>query len=290
MMVEHPGVDVIMRFHDLNRTAELERALFSLVGQDFRPLRILLCLQRFSAEDEATLRERIAPLFQIPDAPELVVLRYDEPTPQDARSALINLGFAAATGRYVAILDYDDLLYPEAYRMLAARLEKTGAAIAFAGIGIRRVDVHADFTHINSAAVPFKGATLRDLFRQNFCPIHSFLVDRARVPASELRFEPMMTIEEDYEFLLRICAACPSDFGLIQTVVGEYFYKADLSNTIGMNTSLSDEMMARVRDAQAFNAARRGLCLLSVDVQQSLGLEPFDPRLTISRFLEGPAK
>jgi hypothetical protein len=285
MAVQHSGVDVVLRFHDLSRSQELERALFSLIGQEFRPLRILLCLQRFSDDDVATLQSRIAHLFMLPGAPELTILRYDQPYPQDARSALINLGFGAATGRYLTILDYDDLLYPEAYRMLAARLQETGAAIAFAGIGVRRVDVHAEFFYITSAATAFAGSTLLDLFKQNFCPIHSFMLDRSRVPAEELRFDPMLTIEEDYEFLLRVCSRVRSDFGLIGTMIGEYYYKSNHSNTVGMNTDLSSEMWERVRLAQGFNDARRRVCLISPEVQADLGLVEIRNDLTIGRFL-----
>lgn len=285
MDVGHDGVDVILRFHDLRRFEELERAVFSLIGQEFRPLRILLCLQRFSDEDVAALRDQLGPLLLLPDAPELVILRHDAPFPKDARSALINLGFAAATGRYVTILDYDDLLYPEAYRMLAARLEETGAAIAFAGIGIRHVDVHAGFVHVTSAATPFAGSNLTDLFRQNFCPIHSFMLDRAQVPAEELRFDPMMTIEEDYEFLLRICARLKSDFSLVGTIIGEYFYKSNDSNTVTRKAGLSPEMLERISHAQAFNQARRNVSLISAEVQASLGLTEFREELTIQRFL-----
>lgn len=287
---ENNGVDVIVRFHDLGRLKELGRALFSIVGQDLRPIRILLVLQRFSDADAAAVAAALKPLLSLPDAPTLSVLRYNEPEPVDARSALINLGFAAATARHVALLDYDDLLYPEAYRLLAARLHESGAGIAFGKIGVTQVDVFDGFFHPYAHKNRFSGHGLIDLFRQNFCPIHSFMVDRTRIPAGELHFEPTLAIEEDYEFLLRVCAQVESDFTLLETQIGEYYFKSDNSNTAAGRESLPPAVMERIEAAIWFNDGRRRITTLSPTVQHQLGLMPFQPGLTIHRFLlERPA-
>ncbi|MFC7552843.1 glycosyltransferase [Pseudoroseomonas wenyumeiae] len=286
MTFENEGVDVIVRFHDVARTRELTRAVFSLYGQELRPVRILLVLQRFSEEDEASVRAALAPLLSLPDAPDLTICRHDSPLPLDARSALVNLGLQAATARYVALLDYDDVLYPEAYRMLTEQLKESGAGIAFGNIGVKLVDVYDDFLHAHGQHSPFKGSTLTDLLRSNFCPIHSFVVDRARVPASEMRFEPNQTIEEDYEFLLRVCACVKSDFTLVHTRIGEYYYKSDNSNTVGSNSVIPPATRARIEAAVTFNEGRRRITPLSAEVQEQLGLSEYRPALTIAAYLQ----
>ena len=285
-VIENQGVDVIMRFHDLRRVNELERAVFSLVGQEVGPLRILLALQRFTDEEAGAVEARLAPLLGLPDAPRLALLRFGDRAPVDARSALINLGFAAATARHVALLDYDDVLYPEAYRLLVARLRATQAGVAFGRIGVKLVDVFTDFLHVRASTDRFVGDSLIDLFHRNFCPIHSFMVDRARVPMEELRFEPMLTLEEDYEFLLRVCARVRSDFALIETQIGEYYYKTDLSNTIGANTAPTPKILSNIQAAGSFNDFRRRLTVLSKEVQADLGLPEYQPDLTIRAFLD----
>jgi len=285
-VIENQGVDVIMRFHDLRRVDELERAVFSLVGQEVRPLRILLALQRFSDSEAEAVETRLSPLLSLPNAPQATLLRFNAEVPIDARSALVNLGFAAATARYVALLDYDDVIYPEAYRMLISRLRATEAGIAFGRIGVKLIDVFEDFLHVRASHKVFAGNSLIDLFHQNFCPIHSFMVDRARVPAEELRFEPLMTLEEDYEFLLRVCARVRSDFALIETQIGEYYYKTDLSNTIGANIAPEPKVLSNIQAALSFNDFRRRLTLLSREVQADLGLEDYQPDMTIRAFLD----
>ena len=285
MSAVHEGVDVIVRFHNLGRIDELRRAVFSIAGQDFRPIRILLVLQRFSDADAEVVRTALAPLLALPDSPVLEVLRFEAPEPLDARSALMNLGFAAATARYVALLDYDDVLYPEAYRLLSGRLRDSGAAIAFGHIGVTLVDVHDGFFYASARQQPFTGNCLADLFKQNFCPIHSFMVDRTQVPPGELRFEPALTIEEDYEFLLRVCSKVASDFALVHTQIGEYYYKTDNSNTVAGRDSIPAAVMAQIEAATRFNDGRRRLAALSPVVQRQLGIEPYQPGLTVHRFL-----
>ncbi len=253
MQLDNDGVDVIIRFHDPRRAPELGRAIFSIVGQQLRPLRILLMLQRFTQGQQHDLMFDLGPVLSLPDAPELTVVHHDFVEPLDARSVLVNLGFAAARARYIAILDYDDVLYPEAYRLLRDRLIESGRAIAFGNIVLKRVDVYSGFLYAPARRAPFKGRQLTDLFRLNFCPIHSFLVDRKRVPGEELRFEPALTIEEDYEFLLRVCARVASDFALVDTEIGEYNFKNDSSNTYARDGKLSDATRARIEAAIAFN-------------------------------------
>ena len=54
-------IDTIVRFHDVGRLPELTRCIFSLTGQTYRPLRIILCLQRFSEKDVAATTAAHAP-------------------------------------------------------------------------------------------------------------------------------------------------------------------------------------------------------------------------------------
>lgn len=266
-------LDCIVRFHDVRRLAELERCIFSLVGQCYRPLNIILVLQRFPDEDAAATEAALAPLLRLPDAPTLSIRNWCEDGVTDARTFLLNHGLDAARGRYLAFLDYDDVLFPEAYDLLVSKLRERKAAIAFASVQVMRTEVHDHFFYMLGPQVPpYKGHDLTDLFESNFCPIHSYVIDRTLVPGDVLRFDSALMIEEDYDLLLKICARFPSDFSLVGTHIGYYIYKTDGSNTVATQNGLDDAKLAVYRDVQAKIRDRKRTTLVSPLVQAGLGL------------------
>ena len=276
-------IDCIVRFHDARRLLELKRCVFSLVGQTYRPLNIILTVQRFSAAEIEATRQALEPVLRLPNAPTLTIANWDEPAPSDARTALLNLGLRTGQGRYVAFLDYDDVLYPEAYELLIRQLRKAGAGIVFATVRVVRAQVHPYFVQVREVITrpPFSGETLLDLFKHNFCPIHSYLLDRAAIPGHLLQFDETLSHEEDYDFLLRICAEVRSDFELIKVPVGDYYYKTDGSNSVPTEGGLSGEKLAAYERLQTTLEARRRTTLVSRVVQEALGVSPTRTNMSI---------
>lgn len=275
-------IDCIVRLHDSRRLLELERCIFSLVGQRYRPLRIVLATQRFTRDEQRQVQEVLAPLLALPDAPELVLCNWEGSHPPDARTELLNLGLEAGTGRYVAFLDYDDTLFPEAYELLMSRLRDSGASVAFASVRTVGADVHADFVHVaGHVPSPFSGAGLADLFRGNFCPIHSYLIDRAGLPDGLLRFDTSLVWEEDYDLLLRLCSTVSADFQALPHVIGDYYFKTDNSNTIWSAPVLSVEKAKAYEDVAARIEMRRLLTVVAPEVQRGLLAADPDPALSI---------
>ncbi len=285
-MPDAERLDVVMRLHDARRTGELARAVFSLVGQAYRPLHVLLCVQRFTRGMLLDVQDALAPLLAMDGAPGLEVLNHEAPLPQDARAALADRGMAAAAGRYLAFLDYDDTLYPEAYALLVARLRAGGAAIAFAGIAVKHAAIEDGLLHVQAKRTRhWPGRTLRDLFRENCCPLHSFVIDRTRLPPG-LGFDTTLTRLEDYDFLLRLCAARRSDFALIDTVVGDYYFKSDGSNATPVGAAATPENLAAWERARAAIAARRRTTPVAAEVQRDAGLRRPVPGLSIAGLLD----
>lgn len=283
----HQTVDCIVRFHDVRRLDELTRCIFSLLGQQYRPVNVILALQRFSEQDVATTRASLAPFFALSGSPTLQICNLDQPTPKDARTLLLNMGLGAAQGRYVGFLDYDDVLYPEAYRLLVSQLQGTGAAIAFASVRVVLADVFPGFLHIEKEMpVPFGlGDNLRDLFDANFCPIHSFLIDRQQVDEVDLMFDSALNWEEDYDLLLRICAKYRSSFALIATRVGDYYFKKDASNSTPFNGLHTAGLRQAYDRVSTMIEARRRTTHVSPMVQAEFGLHPVSPDMTIRDFM-----
>ena len=224
-------LDVVVRMHDPARLDELDRALFSAMLQDHRPCAITVVCQRFPDAALEALEGVLAPLRTIEPGVPVRVLNRTEPEPLDARAALLNIGLRAGTGQYAAFLDYDDVIYPEGWRLLIAELRDSGTAIAFGGIlnaTVSRkglVPLTQDKRHV------FRGEGLSRLLQGNFCPLHSFVLDRTRIAPADLVVDEGLAALEDYDLLLRLCARYPSSFRLKDRIVGEYLLKDDGSNT-----------------------------------------------------------
>ena len=289
VMNTQPQIDIIVRFHDVNHLMELKRCIFSLVGQEYRPLNIIVSLQRFSPEQIEVVKSTLAPMLSLYDAPTIKFVNFENEQPKDARSKLINIGIEAATGRFLAFLDYDDIMYPEAYKTLIARALAKQAAICFASVRLMNVHPYKDFIHPLQKRGGFPGSTLRELFRGNFCPIHSYIFDRSLI-TSELYYDEALNWEEDYDMLLRVCAKFKSDFSLIGTELGDYIHKDDGSNTVACANGISGDKMKGYAAVKANNERKRQITTISTDVQKSLGITVPIDSLTIRDFLSLPRK
>jgi hypothetical protein len=281
-------LDIIVRLHDSSRMAELKRAIFSLICQDYRPLTINLITQRFSDGEREQVLSELTTLLKLDPSVEFKVWNYPSSQPRDARSALLNLGIKHSSGRYLAILDYDDVIYNDGYAKLIKELLDSDCAIAFGKVVMKFIDVFEDTIICERVQDRFKGNNALDLFRDNFCPIHSFVIDRRKVDDHMLLFDENIDKLEDYNFLIKFCARYLSSFSLSNSVIGEYYAKNDGSNTI----MLTSTAKAKAKDVVAWTHARDGIerlrrtCVVSEDVQAALGSPVRNPRLTVRQIMD----
>lgn len=278
-------LDVIVRFHDLARIFELRRAIFALVCQTYRPVSITLVTQRFSDADLACLKDDLSAVLDIDKTVSVAYANYAEPEPRDARACLLNLGIAKATGRYLAFLDHDDTIFSEAYANLIYELSGANCAIAFGGIAMKDIDVFGDALLVNKRRT-FKAGNLIDLFYDNFCPIHSFVIDRQMVAKSDLRFDESLHMLEDYDFLLRLCSTYASSFRLVHDTVGDYYFKNDASNTLPGEIVMGSESAAEFNAIGSEIAERKRRYQLSEVVQRQLGVFSAARPLTIAKAID----
>lgn len=281
------GLDVIVRFHDMRRLDELRRCVFSLAMQDYAPVTIHIATQRFSESGLVELKASLISYLEISRGISLEVENFTEAEPVDARSALINMGMRKARGKYLALLDYDDTIYPEAYKHLIAELYRSDSVIAFGGIAVKHTMVCEDAALVLSKRREFVGNGLRDLFHMNFCPIHSFVLDRSKINPVDLFFEESLTKFEDYDFLLRICAKYTSSFAELNRIVGDYYFKDDGSNTVLTSATLNAQTRLEWDQAGMFVERRKDSLLVSMAVQERLGVERRSGRLTVRRLVNG---
>ncbi|ROU07439.1 hypothetical protein [Lysobacter enzymogenes] len=227
-------VSTVVRFHDPAGLGKLERAIQSLHAQAGAIVQPIVVTQRFDKRALQRTRDAVLRQWFFDWLPEPAVENYEDDSQGDARSALMNLGIerhCALRNRFLAFLDYDDLLYSHAYRTLMRPLLDSDVAVAFASVEMgHAVGLH-DYDFVYDMSYPFLGRNKIDLIRDNFCPLHSYLVDCAKVEAKELHFRSELSRVEDYDFLLRVAGARPCDFSGIGRRIGVYLMRSDDSNS-----------------------------------------------------------
>lgn len=233
-------LNVIVRFHNPQKITDLSHCLLSLYGQDYEYTQPVIALQDFSREDcEKVLSEIDKYPWKIKHEDSYpIIVNCKNPENKDIRSKLINEGIKNSDGQFLAILDYDDVIYGDAYTFLISRIKSDEKNIMAFG-NIIRTDISPinGFYYQERKISPFIGESRSDMFVENFCPIHSFVIDRSRAPESEMYFDESMAKNEDYHFLVRLLADNEADFTSRSKFVGEYFVRTDGSNTINSEYS-----------------------------------------------------
>jgi glycosyltransferase involved in cell wall biosynthesis len=256
-------LSVIIRFYKMDRLPLLDEALFSLALQYWQDLEVIVVVQNGTKEtiDQITGLIHGQPWIEL-FRHKVVAAVIPEGT--DGRSILLNRGIQEAEGRYLAFLDDDDLIYQHGYPTLIERLKSGGCAIAVGGSRVAYSRRESDHWFVTAKKNPFEwGKTRLDLLRDNFVPIHSYVIDRERVNASELRFDESFTLLEDYEFLLRLCALYDFDFSSRDVPVCEYRIRDDGSNSMPSSQETSPaarEALERARSA--IEARKKGIRLI----------------------------
>lgn len=250
-------LSVVMRFHQEARLPFLDDAVFSLAIQDWHDLEVIVVLQS-GTEKLRNAVETIINGQPWPDAPRYKIINVPVAEGVDGRSALLNQGIQHATGRYLAFLDDDDFVYQHGYATLIDELVNGGRAIAVGGCRRAKIEYESEHWFVRSKDSFFAwGRSRLDLIRENFVPIHSYVIDRSRLGDFDLYFDETFSILEDYDFLLRLCAKFEPDFSRFETPVCEYRIRLDGSNSIAHLPNAPAEAVAAQKRAQRLIKERK---------------------------------
>jgi hypothetical protein len=253
-----PEVSVVVRTHRPDRAPLLRRALWSLALQQGVRIEAVIVTQGFAEAELKDVEVLVDSLSDPKGALGAVKLVNVEAEHEDLRARLLNQGLAASSSRYLAFLDDDDLMYRSAYRSLVGDLIRSGAAVAVGRCD--RVDGEmreGRFVALGKSR-PFVGGGVVDLVADNFCPIHSFVVDRERAPADALIFDEDAPYLEDYRFLLRLAASSRFTFCSMNEDVCEYWFYRDGINTTAQSSNRYSAVGERYRRAYAITEQLKG--------------------------------
>jgi hypothetical protein len=254
---DNTRLSVVVRFHKEERLPFLDEAVFSLAIQDWDDIEVIIVLQNGTDRLKDAVEELIHQQ-PWPGSPQYKIVSVPIAGGVDGRSTLLNQGIKYSTGRFLAFLDDDDYVYHHGYTTLIGQLLKGESAMAVGGC--RRALMRPENNHwfIQTKDYFFAwGRTRLDLFRENFIPIHSYVIDRSRLGDFELYFDDDLPPLEDYDFLLRLCAEHEPDFSQFETPVCEYRIRLDGSNSLAYVPDAPAEVVAAQKRAQRLIRERK---------------------------------
>ena len=235
-MEDLPVVTTIIRVHSGADFDLLGNALCSVVAMHDCISVPLIAAQDLSDEQIQKLDKLLSDLAWYPGL-EPILDRYasNAETP-DLRSKMLNESLMKASTRYVAFLDYDDLLFPHAYRWLINRLASTGKAVSFGRVYDTSYSSRTGLRLQRSRTYEY-GYSYQDFVSHNHAPLHSFLIDRAKISTEDLEYHDGQRYMEDYFMTLQIFKQDNCDWDSLHEnmYLGEYLHSVDRPHTLAFS-------------------------------------------------------
>lgn len=231
-----PKINVVVRFHSKGNITYLFNCLKSLYSQMGVQVIVHLCVQDLSSSQLDEISKTIevdfrSDLFQV-----LVHEYYSSKSNPDMRSLMLNETLKMIAKGNLLVLDYDDILFPQALITLARRLEETGKSVTFGKIYSTTIDPQGK---VASRALVYNwGRTYEDFFDNNISPIHGFMINLDKINTEEIHFHPDQRYMEDYFLTLQIFTQNNVDWDSLssETFIGDYNHRVsgDTPNTLAI--------------------------------------------------------
>lgn len=230
-------VSTIIRFHKQGNKKLLINCLLSLITQDRCHVRPILAIQDMAAEEIELLKAQLARLPWMDTAFPEFQCYYSTPEMPDLRSLMLNESLKSVEGGFVTFLDYDDVVFPDAYRKMADRLLVTGKNATFGRV--YSTNVHSDSGLVISRDRTYTyGRTFEDFLDVNHAPIHSFMLNIDKCNTAAIEYFSDMKYMEDYYLTLQLFTERDTDWKSLDTdmFIGDYIHRIDSedSNTLAV--------------------------------------------------------
>ena len=246
---ELPVVTTIVRFHRSARLEELRSAIACLHTMEGCIAVPLIAAQDLDETQTVALQQMLAEFDWAAGFEPRVVHHTSADGRGDLRARMLHESLQGVTTRYVAFLDYDDLLFPDAYAWMIERLRTTGKAVAFGRV------YWTDYSSRLSAIVGRRrafeyGSNHEDFLRNNHAPLHSVLLDVEQLDFSSLVYFDDQRFMEDYLMTLQLFRVGNGDWEGLQLnrYVGDYVHSTDRQHTLALNDDTVREALLRDPD------------------------------------------
>ena len=231
---ECPFLTVVIRTQG-KRIEELTDVLLCLAGQQDDDFEILVVGHRVTAEDTDELKRLLCSF-----SPTLTCrMRYCA-VDYGSRTTPLRVGFWAARGRYVAVLDDDDLVmdtWTASFKQLAkdndGKMLHTYVVTQKWGTRSLPQINHRELYAEDGFGIEYCHAfSVSSQLSVNSCPLMGLAFPRFAFASLGIDFDESLTTTEDWDFLMRVYAACGVASGNDVTSIYRLWTNAACSHTM----------------------------------------------------------
>ena len=221
-----PTVSTVMRFHRHASLDLLANAMLSLVAQVDCNVRLHLAVQDLDEDDLSRLGEELARVPWAAGCEPIVRPYYSSESNPDLRSLMLNESLKAVGKGYAAFLDYDDLLFPQAYESLLSRLKSSGKNATFGRVYATSVNALTG-TILKRDRTYEYGFSYEEFIRLNHAPLHSFMLNLDKIDLGRLHYHDDMKFMEDYYLTLQLFDRHNTDWASLRSCefIGDYIHR-----------------------------------------------------------------
>jgi hypothetical protein len=148
---------------------------------------------------------------------------------------MLNDSLKAVKTKYAAFLDYDDIMFHDAYAWLTGRLRKTGKNASFGLVYSTVFNLSENKIKTRQVVYDY-GKNFADFFILNHTPIHGFMLNMPKIDLRQIEFYEDMKYMEDYFLTLQIFTKDDTDWESLEKrkFVGDYCHYEDKVQTLAM--------------------------------------------------------
>jgi len=228
-----PRVTAIIRFHKNADFRLLKNAFLSLFSQSGCIVQPLIAAQDLSNDQLSKLDELLAQYAWHSDFRPIVRIFRSKDGNADLRSRMMNESLKSVKTRFATFLDYDDIVFPFAYKWLISRIKTTNKTVSFGNVFI------AEFNRKNLQIIDRKrnfewGVSYKDFINDNHSPLHGFMIDVSKINLAKIKYYEDMKYMEDYYLTMQIITKENTDWDSLKfkKYIGDYMYSLDGDHTL----------------------------------------------------------
>ena len=247
-----PKVSVLMTCY--NAASTIEESVRSVLTQTYTDFELVL-IDDLSSDNSIALIEKI-------DDPRIKVKKLAS---RHRRTKALNQGFILCRGKYIAVLDADDIAEPTRFEKQVAVLDADHKIV---GVGTWYIDIDPSKNEISRTALTTNSKEIRSNFAYENPLPHSSMMYRRELAQTVGGYDERYDYAQDYALWLAL-----SQFGEF-TVVPEYLTKMRKlpeSMTFGRDYSMNSVMdgYSLIRKAQSlagikFSRRLKGVCTIGL--------------------------